>query len=374
MKSVYLDNAATTFMLNEVCNEISNCDKFFNGNPSSIHQLGVGAMKLVEESRCNIANSINCEPEELYFTSGGTESNNWVIKSLATSKDTRKTIITSSIEHPSVLEPIKWLEKNFNFKVKVIDVDRDGVINLKKLEEAVNEDVALCSIMHVNNEIGSIQPIELISKICGKYEALFHTDACQSFLKVPLDVKKSGVNFLSINAHKVNGPKGVGALYISKESKLEPLLHGGGQEFGQRSTTLNTSGIVGFGKAVNLQSDLRHMEHIAILSKWFKERLVEEFSFCVINNNEKYTIPNIINLRFNNILGKTLMWNLNKVGIYVSTASACSSNKNTPSRVLENIGLSEKENLESLRISLGVLTTKAELEYVLEMLKKIFRN
>jgi cysteine desulfurase len=371
---VFLDNAATTKIALDVKKSMDICEDFFYANASSVHSAGLEAMKIIEKSRSEIAQALSCSPEEIFFTSGGTESNNWVIKSLIEMKSDKKKILTSKIEHPSILEPLKWLEKNFNYEIVYVNVLESGVIDLLDFKNKLDESFCLCTLMHVNNEIGSIQPIDEIGKFCKLKNVLFHTDACQSFMKLPINLTQMPIDFISINSHKIHGPKGIGALFISSKVKISPFLHGGGQEMGLRSTTMNTAGIVGFGKATELLKNFKHTKKISELSFWLKSELLNKFNDCVINNDGKEVLPNILNIRFNNILGKDLFWRLNKEGIFVSTSSACSSNKNTPSRVLHEIGLSEKQNLESIRVSISVDTEKDDLKIFLNALEKIIKN
>lgn len=375
MRNTYLDNAASTPLLAEVQATMLECMNESFGNSSSIHTPGVQAIRRVERAREIIANSLNASSEEFYFTCGGTESNNWVIKSFLGRTDLKnKKIITSAIEHPSILVPLNWLAEYFGIQIIKIGVDSEGIIKLAELEKAMDSNVLLCTIMHVNNEVGSIQPLNEISKLCEKFNVPFHVDACQSFIKVPLNLSHTKITYLTINAHKLHGPKGVGALYMRKGHELPAFMHGGGHEMNLRSGTLNVPGIVGFGKAVELQapSSGRFVE-MGQLLKWLSEELKTAFPTCKITGHVTMKAPHILNVRFPGHLGKDLFWALNKVGIAVSTSSACSSTKMTPSSVLAALGLSDEENLEALRISIGLLTTKEDLEFLLNQLKGIIK-
>lgn len=375
MKSIYLDNAASTPMLAEVKEELAKQSDLLIGNASSIHSLGVRASREVEKAREIIANSLSTSADNIVFTSGGTESNNWVIQSLFhQKKKNQNTIVTSTIEHPSVLAPIKWLAENFGVKVIFIGVDHEGRILVDDLKKSLSDEVFLCSIMHVNNEVGSLQPMEEIANLCEQYKVPLHVDACQSFLKIPINLSELNITYLTINSHKVHGPKGVGALYLKSANSLSPLFHGGGHESNRRSGTLNTPPITAFGKAVEIQkNNPEYFKKLHELSSWTRKKLIENFSTVSINSPENNLAPHILNIRFNNHLGKDVFWALNKSGVYVSTSSACSSNKMTPSHVLAAMGLNDKNNLESIRLSFGLLTTKEEIEDFIDCLKEIIK-
>ena len=375
MKTIYLDNAASTPMLPEVLVELTKQSEFLTGNASSIHALGVRASREVEKAREIIANSLSTSADNIVFTSGGTESNNWVIQSLFfQKKKNQNTIITSLIEHPSVLAPIKWLSENFGVKVIYIGVDQEGRILLEDLKKSLSDDVFLCSIMHVNNEVGSLQPMEEIAKMCEQFNVPLHVDACQSFLKIPINLKDLNITYLTINSHKVHGPKGVGALYLKAAHSLSPLFHGGGHESNRRSGTINAPSIAAFGKAVEIQmNNPERLINLRELANWTRKKLIDKFSSISINSPENNLAPHILNIRFNNHLGKDVFWALNKSGVYVSTSSACSSNKMTPSHVLAAMGLNDKNNLESLRLSFGLLTAKEEIENFIACLGEIIK-
>jgi cysteine desulfurase len=344
-------------------------------NSSSIHTPGVQAIKKVEKARHSIANSLNASPEEFYFTSGGTESNNWVLKSAVMNRDLkRKKIVTSAIEHPSIMAPLKWVQENFGIEVLKVGVDASGKIKLAELAQVLNEDVFLCTLMHVNNEVGSVQPIEEVSRLCARHAIPLHVDACQSFIKLPLDLRMVELTYLTINAHKLHGPKGIGALYMRKGHELPPLMLGGGHEMNFRSGTLNVPAIIGFGKAVALQQKMPEQIHeMSQQLKWLGDELKNNYSHCRINGSEVDRAPHILNVHFKGNLGKDIFWALNKAGIAVSTSSACSSNKMTPSHVLAAMGMEDEANLEALRISIGLQTKREDLEILIHELKGIIK-
>ena len=375
MKNIYLDNAASTPLLEDVKTSIIEAMNESYANSSSIHSPGVQVMRKVEKARFSISEVLHTSAEEIFFTSGGTESNNWIIQSMILKGHSkRKKIVTSGIEHPSILAPLNWAKESFGFEIITIGVDECGRIKLDEFAKVLNEEVLFCSIMHVNNEVGSLQPIEEVSKLCLKYGIPLHVDACQSFIKHPIDLSVVELTYLTINAHKLHGPKGIGALYMRKGHELPALFHGGGHEMNYRSGTLNVPAIIGFGKAVELQQERPELvAEMGQLLLWLKDELKSSFLKCEINGSEKNYAPHILNIRFAGHLGRDVFWALNKTGISVSTSSACSSNKTTPSYVLKAMGLSDEANLESFRISLGLQTKKKDLEILLLELKEIIK-
>jgi len=373
---IYLDNAATTPLAKEVLEEMLPyfSEKF--GNASSIHSFGIEAREAIEKSREKIAKKLNAEPDEIIFTSGGTESNNLALKGIAfANRDKFKDInekphiITTKIEHSCVLNTAKFLEKN-GFEVTYLDVDEYGFVDAEKFESAIKKNTILASVIHGNNEIGTVQNIEELGKICREHEIYFHTDACQSFTKEEIDVKKQNLDLVTINAHKIYGPKGVGALYVRNGVKIEPLLHGGGHEKNLRSGTYNTPGIVGFGKAVEIikKSDIERMKN---LRDYLIKRVLDEIPNSRLNGHPTKRLCNNANFSFKNVEGESLLMLLDNAGISVSTGSACSSRSLEPSHVLTAIGLLPEEAHGSLRISLGIYNTKEEIDYTVENLKKI---
>jgi cysteine desulfurase len=361
-KTVYLDNAATTPLDKEVLKEMLPFLKGKYGNPSSIHSLGEEAKKAVEKARKQVAKLINAESNEIIFTSCGTEANNLALKGIDTAR-----VFTSSIEHAAVLETARAIEK----PLEIIPVDRFGIINMTGFRLAITKN-ALVSIMHVNNEIGTIQPIEEIAGICKANNCIFHTDAVQSLGKIPIDVKKLGIDMLSGSGHKINGPKGVGFLYIKKElkTKLQPLLNGGGQESGLRSGTENVAGIVALGKACELAGKkMKQSPEILKLRDFMLQELLE-IPGVKLNGSSDKRIFNNINIAIKDIEGEALVLMLNQSGIACSTASACTSLTHQHSHVLKAIGLSQEEIHGTIRISLGYQTTKREIDYTIAKLKE----
>jgi cysteine desulfurase len=379
MKKIYMDYAATTPVDNDVLKEmVPFFDKKF-GNPSSIHSYGRDAFNAVENSRQQVADLINANNDEIIFTSGGTESDNLAIKGVAyKNKNKQGTkgnhIITSTIEHPAVLEACKHLETQ-GFNIEYLPVDNDGLINIQDLKDSISENTFLITIMYANNEIGTIEPMEEIGKISRSHDILFHSDAVQAIGKVPIDVEKQNIDLLSISSHKIYGPKGTGSLYVRKGVKLTPLAHGGGHEKGFRSSTLNTPGIVGLGKACELaknrfQKDTAHMKKLR--DRLIKEMIKVEESY--LNGHSEKRLVNNAHFRFTAIEGESLNLMLDDKGIAASTGSACSSKKLEASHVLLAIGLKAEEAHGSLRLSLGRTSTKEEVDYVLKEIPKIVQN
>ncbi|OYT43437.1 MAG: cysteine desulfurase NifS [Candidatus Aenigmarchaeota archaeon ex4484_56] len=372
MRRIYLDHAATTPTDREVIETMQPCFNKKFGNASSIHYFGREAKEALEKAREIISKKINCEVEELIFTSGGTESNNLaLIGTSFANKDKGNHIITSKIEHESILNCCKWLEKQ-GFEITYLSVDKYGFIDLEELEKAIRKDTILVSIMHANNEIGTIEPIEEIGKICRKYDVYFHTDACQSFTKVPIDIKKQNIDLMTINSHKIYGPKGIGALYINKDIRTEPLHHGGGHERNLRSGTENIPGIVGFAKAVEIakEKDIIYMRKLR--DKLIKNIL--EIPNTKLNGHPIKRLCNNANFSFSYVEGESLVLRLDSRGIACSTGSACSSHTLKPSHVLLAIGLKPEEAHSSLRINLGKENTEEEIDYTISSIKEEVEN
>ncbi|RLJ09116.1 MAG: cysteine desulfurase NifS [Candidatus Aenigmatarchaeota archaeon] len=368
MKIIYLDNAATTPVAPEVMEAMK---PFFTerfGNASSLHFLGKQAKEALEKSREKIMKKVNAKEHKLVFTSGGTESNNFALKGTAfANKDKGKHIITTKIEHDCVLNACKWLEKQ-GFEVTYLSVDREGFVDLNELEESIRKDTILVSIIHGNNEIGTIQDLKEIGKICQEHEVYFHTDACQSFTKVPIDLKKEHIDLLTINSHKIYGPKGVGGLFIRNGIKIDPLSHGGGHEFGLRSGTENVSGIVGFAKATEIIKD-KDIKHMTKLRNMLIKGVLE-IEDAWLNGPREKRLCNNTNFSFRYIEGEALMLYLDVKGIAASTGSACSSKSLEPSHVLTAIGLKPEDAHGSLRLTLGKDSTEDEIKYTIEVLKQ----
>jgi len=365
MRKVYLDNAASTPVDPKVFEAMKPYFTEHAGNASSLHSAGQKAKDALNESRRIIADTLKAEPGEIIFTSGGTESNNFALKSVAFNHKSGH-IITTKIEHDCVLNTCKWLETQ-GFKVTYLDPDAEGFIHLSTLQKAIRSDTILVSIIHGNNEIGTVQDIEAIGKLCKKKKILFHTDACQSYTKVPISVKY--IDLMTINAHKIYGPKGVGALYIKRGTKLKAWQHGGGHEFGLRSSTENVAGIVGFAAATQLDSRIKSQRE---LQKYMINRILKEIEQSSLNGPEPglKRLCNNINVTFKYIEGEALLTLLDDVGIAVSTASACGVNTLTPSHVLTAIGRTHADANSTIRMAIGKGTTKEEADYAIDELKK----
>jgi cysteine desulfurase len=364
----YLDNAATTKVDEKVVKEMLNYFTEQYGNASSMHIEGNHAKIALEKSRKVIANSLNAKTSEIYFTSGGTESNNWAIKGLFWQNYPKKDhIITTKIEHDATLKTCKWLESQ-GAKVTYLDVDKEGFIDLKQLENSISPKTILVSIIHGNNEIGTIQDIEAIYKIT-KGKTLLHLDACQSYTKTELNSKYA--DLITINSHKIHGPKGVGAIYIREGIEIMPLIHGGGHEKGKRSGTENIPGIVGFAKAVEI-SNKKDVKRMQELRDYTIKNILEKISNTKLNGPVgDRRLANNINISFNNIEGESIGGYLENKNIYVSTGSACMSNTLKSSHVLQAIGLAPLQTNSSIRISLSKYTTQKEIDYFLDKLPEV---
>ena len=369
---VYMDYAATTPTDPRVLRAMLPYFSKKFGNTMSLHYAGREAKDAVENAREIIANLINSKPNEVIFTSSATEANNFALKGVAfANKQKGKHIIVSSIEHACVLESAKWLKKQ-GFEVSYLKVDKFGLVDLNELEKLIRKDTILVSVMHANNEIGTIEPIEEIGKICREKGVLFHTDAAQSFGKIEIDVKRMNVDLLTASSHKIYGPKGVGFIFIREGVEIEALLHGGGHEFGLRSSTLNVPGIVGLGEAARIAK--KEMKKEGEKLKRLRERLeknVLKIENSHLNGHPEKRLPNISNFWFDFIEGEALVMYLDMKGIAASTGSACSSQTLEPSHVLLAIGLKPHEAQGSLRLSIGRFTTKKEVDYVIEVLPEV---
>ena len=379
MERIYMDYGASTPVDKEVIEEMMPYFDRFYGNPSSIHSFGREAFDAVEESRKKVADIICANEDEMVFTSGGTESDNLAIKGIAfRNKEKRGSkgthIITSAIEHPGVLTTCKYMEK-IGFNVKYLPVDKHGLIDIKELEDAISKDTFLITIMFANNEIGTIEPMEKIGKIAKEHDVIFHTDAVQAVGKVPVDVNKLNIDLLALSSHKIYGPKGAGALYVKNGVKLQTIAHGGGHEKGLRSSTYNTPGVVGLGKAcelgkTRLKEDMAHLKNLRDML--IKDILKIEESY--LNGHPEKRLVNNAHFRFTAIEGESLNLMLDDKGIAAATGSACSSKKLQASHVLLAIGLKPEEAHGSLRLTLGRMNTKEDVEYVVEVLPEIVQN
>ena len=368
---VYMDYAATTPVDPRVFKAMKPYFSKKYGNSVSLHKEGREAKEALEQSRKSIAAMMNAEPNELIFLSSATESTNMALKGIAfANRKKGKHIVTSKIEHHCVLEPARWLEKQ-GFEITRLPVDKFGFIDLTQLENVIRKDTILVSIMHANNEIGTIQDIEKIVKICKEKNVYFHSDAAQSFGKIPIDVKKMNIDMLSISSHKMYGPKGVGGLYIKKGTKIEPLLHGGGHEFKKRSSTVNVAGIVGFAEATRIQK--KEMASDAKNQTALRDKLINELlkiEDAHLTGHPTKRLSNNASFWFAYIEGESLLMQLDMNGVSASTGSACSSDSLEASHVLLAIGLKPQEAHGSLRLSLGKYTTNEDVDYVLEVVPK----
>lgn len=376
---IYMDNSATSPVDEEVLKEML---PFFNerfGNASTLYRLGVDAKEVLEKARKQVADLINADPSEITFTSGGTESDNMVIKGIAlkeiqksTEENPRNHIITSAIEHPAVLKTCEFLEK-FGFEVTYLPVDEDGLISLDDLKNAIKDSTILITIMHANNEVGTIQPIKEIGEIAREHNIPFHTDAVQSAGKIPVDVKEQNIDLLSLSSHKINGPKGVGAVYIKKGIRLEVFMHGGGQENELRSGTENIPGIVGFGKAAELANERleEHMKHNQEIRDALIEKVLANIKDSYVNGSLEHRLPNNVHFRFSGVEGESLILRLDNEGIDGATGSACSTHDLKGSHVLAALGIKPALSHGSLRLSIGPENSIDDVDYIVASIKKV---
>ena len=377
---IYLDNAASTAVHPEVVKEMLPYFDVQYGNPSSIHQFGRKAKNAIQKARKQVAALIGAEQDEILFTSGGTESNNTILYGFPTLRDVshvsfsfdKNHIITSSIEHEAILEPCKKLEEK-GVKITYLPVDKHGIIDSNDVTNSIAENTVLVSIMFANNEVGTIQPIKEISEICKKYQIPLHTDAVQAVGKIPIDVKELGVDALSISSHKINGPKGIGALFIKKGLKIVPYITGGGQENGLRSGTENVASIVGFGKACEIAKERfnENISHFQTLHSSMLSRIVKEIPHVKLNGHPEKRIFNNIHFTFLGVNGEDLIIKLDEHGIAASTGSACSVHTQKASHVLKAMDFNHEQITGSLRMSFGYMNTLDEVEQTVEVLKMV---
>ncbi len=372
-KKIYLDNAATTKTRPEVVEAMLPYFTELYGNPSSVYEFAAQNKKAVDEARSIISKALGVENAEIYFTAGGTESDNWALKAVVDAyADKGNHIITSKIEHHAILHTCEYLEKH-GVEVTYVDVDENGIIKLDELEKAIKPNTILISVMFANNEIGTMQPIKEIGEIARKHNVLFHTDAVQAFGQVPINVNDLNIDMLSASAHKLNGPKGIGFLYIKKGLKLRSFVHGGAQERQRRAGTENVPGIVGFGKAVEIAFDTmkeRSDKEIKLRNHLMK-RVLEEIPFVRVNGDKTRRLPNNANFSFQFIEGESLLIMLDMKNICASSGSACTSGSLDPSHVLLAIGLPHEIAHGSLRLTLNHEITEAEINYTVEQIKDI---
>ena len=376
MDRIYLDNAATTAVSPEVLTAMLPYFTECYGNPSSIHSTGRDAHKAVDAARRQVAAAINADPSEIYFTAGGSESDNWAIKGTAFAKrDKGNHIITTAIEHHAVLHTCQWLEKQ-GFEVTYLPVDENGLVSVEDVEKAITDKTILISVMAANNEIGTIEPIAEIGALARSRGILFHTDAVQAVGAIPLDVKAMNIDMLSMSGHKFHGPKGIGALYIRKGVRLDTLIAGGAQERGKRAGTENLPGIVGIGKAIEIAT--RDMEANAARMTALRDKLIhgilENIPDVRLNGHPTRRLPNNVNVSVRYIEGEALLLRLDLAGIAGSSGSACTSGSLDPSHVLLAIGLPHEIAHGSLRLTLGTDTTEADIDEVLDKLPGIVKN
>lgn len=358
-------------MRDEVLQEMMPYFKENFGNPSSIHRFGRLATKAIENARKRVAELINANPDEILFTSGGTESNNTALFGIA-SQNAGCQLVTSSIEHDAVLEPCRRLQ-NMGCEIVYVPVDGSGTVDVKQLADLITENTALVSIMYANNEVGTIQPVVEIAKLCRERGVLFHSDAVQAVGKIPVDVNNVGADLMSISSHKINGPKGVGALYVRRGTKLDPLVLGGGQEHGMRSGTENVASIVGFGKACHLaREDLeKNMIHMRALRDRLVKRTTTELTHVTANGHEQNRLPNNAHFTFLGVNGEDLIIKLDEHGIAASTGSACSVKTQKASHVLAAMGFSHEQITGSLRLTVGTGNTLDEIDRTVDVLRKV---
>jgi cysteine desulfurase len=366
---IYLDHAASTPMRDEVIQEMIPYFKENYGNPSSIHRYGRMATKAIENARKRIADLVNAHPDEILLTSGGTESNNTALFGTVPQNGQ---LITSSIEHDAVLEPCKKLHAQ-GCNVRYLSVDGLGMINLDDLENSITKSTSLVSIMYANNEVGTVQPIHEIAKICQENSVLFHSDAVQAAGKIPIDVKELGIDLMSISSHKINGPKGVGALYVKRGTRLAPFVLGGGQEGGMRSGTENVASIVGFGKACQIAKEglAENSLHMKSLCDRLIEKVTGQISHVTVNGHRQNRLPNNAHFTFLGVNGEDLIIKLDEHGIAASTGSACSVKTQKASHVLAAMGFSHEQITGSLRLTVGLGNTEDEIDKTVDALKKI---
>ena len=373
MRQVYLDNSATTPIKGDVLKEMLPFLTEHFGNASSLYTPGLVARRALDEAREKVAALINAKANEVYFTGCGSESDNWVLKGVASSlKNKGNHIITTVTEHPAMLRTCEYLEKN-GYEVTYLGIDDQGRLNPAELEAAIKDTTILVSIMMVNNEIGTIHPIKELAAIAKKHGVLFHTDAVQALGNVPIDVKDLGVDFLSMSAHKIYGPKGVGGLYIRRGAKLGTLIFGGGQESVKRAGTENVAGIVGFGKAAELALNSldEHIKHSTEIRNYLAEKLTAEIPDVIINGSMDNRHPGNLNVTFKYIEGESILIQLDACGICISTGSACSSKSLKPSHVLSALGVPVELIHGTVRFSVGDFTTKEDIDYTVECTKKV---
>ncbi|OLR54882.1 cysteine desulfurase NifS [Hornefia porci] len=376
-RKVYLDYSATTPVRDEVLKEMLPYFTEHFGNASSLYTIGLESKAAIDKAREQVADLIGASPKEIYFTGGGSESDNWVLESIANDMKNRgkgSHIITSRIEHHAVLHTCQFLEKN-GYEVTYLDVEKDGTVTPEALEKAIRDDTVLISIMYINNEIGTIEPVKELAEVAHRHGILFHTDAVQAVGNTPIDVKAAGIDMLSMSSHKIYGPKGEGALYVRRGVRIPSFIHGGAQEMGKRAGTENLAGIVGFGKAAELakQNLENHIRHCSELRDYLVQQIMEKIPDVYLNGPSDMSRrhPGNANLTFEYIEGESILLLLDSFGIAVSTGSACSSKSLEPSHVLSAIGVPDEMIHGTIRFTVGDFTTKEDIDYTVECLVKV---
>ncbi len=376
MNSKYFDNAATTRTKEEIVNVMLPYYKTEFGNPSSMYTLGRSAKKAIDIARKNVADLINSNPNEIYFTSGGSESDNTAIRGIAYKyQEKGKHIITSKIEHPAILNSCRKLEEE-GFTVTYLNVDNEGKIDLDELRKRIDNDTILISIMFANNEIGTLEPIKEISKIAKENNIIFHTDAVQGAGNMPIDVKELGIDLLSISGHKLYGPKGIGALYVKEGIEFENIIYGGHQEKGKRAGTENVAGIVGLGEACKLANENlnTHMKYLKKLRNYYIQEVKRRIPKVILNGAIEDRLPGNANFSFEGVEGTSILLKLDEIGISASSGSACSTGNPNPSHVLTAIGLNEEQAKSALRITFGEDNTIEDVDYLIKNLERIIKE
>jgi len=376
LKRIYLDYSATTPVKEDVVKEMLPYFTENFGNASSIHSYGQEAKKVLEQARERIAKTINTTPDTVYFTAGGSEADNWALKGVMQAyKEKGKHLITSVIEHHAILHTCEMLEKD-GFEVTYLNVNEQGLIDLNELEAAIRPDTILISIMFINNEIGTMQSIEAISKIAHDKKVLFHTDAVQAYGNVKIDVKEMGIDLMSVSSHKIYGPKGVGALYVKKGIRIQNLIEGGAQERRKRAGTENIPGIMGFAKAAEIADENleAHVTHLIALRERLVKGILSSIDYVRYNGHPSQRHPGNVNVCFEFIEGEALLLSLNAKGISGSSGSACTSGSLDPSHVLLAIGLPHEIAHGSLRLTIGDFTSEADVDYTVEALKEVVQK
>lgn len=373
MRKVYLDYSATTPVKEEVLKEMLPFYTECFGNPSSLYTLGLESKEAVENARSQVASLINAQPREVYFTAGGSEADNWAVFGVCDAlKEKGNHIITTEIEHHAMLHTFEYLAKR-GYEVTYLPVEPDGRVNPEVFENAIQDNTIFASVMMINNEIGTIEPIKELAQIAKKHSIVFHTDAVQALGNMAIDVKDLGVDLLSMSSHKIYGPKGIGALYIRKGLKISNFVHGGAQEMGKRAGTENLPAIIGFGKAAELagQNLENHIKHCSELRDYMVSEILKRIPDTYYNGSKEYRHPGNANITFEYIEGEAMLILLDQKGISVSTGSACSSKSLKPSHVLSAIGIPVTRIHGSLRFTIGDFTTKEDIDYVVDSLEEI---